>query len=179
MRSPPGVTGLRRRGVLAWPLALALPGCGFHPLYESHGSQPAAARAGLGLISVALIPERAGQLLRQALQTRFDHGDAPPAKRFDLAVGFGIAGEGIGLQQDNTVTRVRLVGQAAWTLTTRDSTRAAVTHGTARAVDGVNMYDQQYFAQDLETETASRRIVDEVADQITTQLATWFDKHPT
>jgi LPS-assembly lipoprotein len=169
---------LRRRGLLAWPLLLALPGCGFHPLYASNGSDTGPARAGLGLISVAIIPERAGQLLRQALQARLDHGDAPAAKRFDLSVSYGIGQEGLGIQMDNTVTRVRFVGRAWWTLATRDATRATVTTGSARAVDGLNTFDQQYFAQDLETETVNRRVTEEIADEITTQLATYFDKHP-
>ena len=172
------LAGLRRRDVLGWAAALALPGCGFQPLYARSGSGPSAPRAGLQLIAVGLIPERTGQLLRQALQARLDHGDAPPAKRYDLAVGFGISSEGIGIQQDNTVTSVRFVGQANWTLTTRDAKRATVTSGSARAVDGLNTFDQQYFAQDQETETATRRIAESVADQITGQLALWFEKHP-
>ena len=169
---------LRRRGLLGWPLVLALPGCGFHPLYASNGSVPGPAREGLGLISVAIIPDRAGQVLRQALQARFDHGDAPAAKRFDLAVGFGVSQEGIGIQTDNTVTRVRFTGQAAWTLTTRDAARATVTTGSARALDGLNTFDQQYFGQDIETETIIRRIAETIADQITMELATYFAKHP-
>ena len=66
---------------LGLPALLALPGCGFHPLYASNGSEPGPAKEGLGQISVGLIPERAGQILRQELQARFDHGDAPAVKR--------------------------------------------------------------------------------------------------
>lgn len=76
------------------------------------------------------------------------------------------------------MTRVRFVGQAKWTLTKRDAARATVTTGSARAVDGLNTFDEQYFAQDMETETVQRRITDEVANQITAQLATYFEKHP-
>jgi len=169
---------LRRRDLLGWPLLLGLPGCGFHPLYATNDSGPGPARAGLGLISVALMPERIGQLLRQALQARFDHGDAPPAKRFDLAVSFGIAQSALSVQHDTAVTRVRFIGAATWTLVTRDATRATVTAGNARAVDGLNTFDQQYFAQDIETETVNRRIAEDIADQITAQLALYFEKHP-
>ncbi len=169
---------LGRRGLLGWPVLLALPGCGFHPLYASDGPAAGPAREGLGLIAVAIIPERVGQLLRQALQARFDHGDAPSAKRFDLAVSFSFGAEGIAIQHDNTVTRIRFIGQAKWTLTKRDAARATVTTGSARVVDGLNTFDEQYFAQDMETESVQRRVTDEVANQITTQLATFFDKHP-
>lgn len=176
------MTGSRRlpgrRALLAWPVLLALPGCGFHPLYASGDSGPGPAREGLGLIAVGLIPEREGQVLRQALQARLDHGDAPAAKRFDLAVSFHLGREGLGIQYDNTVTRIRFIGRATWTLATRDATRATVTTGSARAVDGLNTFDQQYFAQDIETETIQRRIADALADQIMAQLAMYFEKHP-
>ncbi len=169
---------LRRRNLLGWPVLLTLPGCGFHPLYAANGSESGPARTGLGLISVAIIPNRPGQLLRQALQARFDHGDAPAAKRFDLSVSLGIEVEGLGLQSDTTTTRVRFLGHASWTLATRDAARATVTTGSARAVDGLNTFDQQYFAGDIETETIERRLAEALAEQITTQLAAYFDKHP-
>jgi LPS-assembly lipoprotein len=169
---------LRRRGLLGLPVLLALPGCGFHPIYASDGPGPGPARAGLGLISVGNIPNRLGQVMRQALQARFDHGDAPPAKRYDLAVELGMSSEAIGVQRDSTVTWVRFVGQAKWTLVTRDAARATVTTGGAHAADGLNTFDQQYFAQDVESETVERRIIEQLADQVTLQLAAYFDKHP-
>lgn len=166
-----------RRALLGWPVLLALPGCGFHPLYGSNGAG-AGAQQGLGLVSVGIIPDRPGQLLRQALQARFDHGDAPPAKQFDLSVSYRVSSEGLAVQEDTTVTRLRFVGRASWTLTTRDATRATVTTGSARAVDGLNMFDQQYFARDLETDTIDRIIAEAIAEQITMQLAMYFEKHP-
>jgi len=42
----------------------------------------------------------------------------------------------------------------------------------------LNTFDQQYFGQDIETETVNRRIIEEMAEQITTELAIYFDKHP-
>ena len=89
-----------------------------------------------------------------------------------------ISGEAISIQQDTTSTRVRLIGRAAWTLIRRDATRATVTSGNARSVDGLNTFDQQYFAQDLETETVHRRLAEALADQITLQLASYFVGHP-
>jgi LPS-assembly lipoprotein len=53
-----------------------------------------------------------------------------------------------------------------------------VTSGFARSVDGLNTFDQQYFAQDLEFETVQGRIAEALAERITAQLATWFLKHP-
>jgi LPS-assembly lipoprotein len=169
---------LGRRGLLGWPGLVALAGCGFHPLYAGNGAEAGPARTGLGLIEVAIIGERNGQLLRQELQARFDHGDAAAAKRFNLAVAFGIDQQGLGTQMDSITTRVRFVGHANWVLYTLGVPVATVTSGSARAVDGLNTFDEQYFAQDMESETVNRRIAGAVAEQITEDLARWFDKHP-
>jgi LPS-assembly lipoprotein len=166
----------RRRLVLTLPVLLA-GGCGFHPVYERSADGTSAARAGLGLIAVSLIPDRPGQLLRQALQARIDRGETA-AKRFDLVVWFGLSAEALSIQTDNTATRVRYVGRTTWSLLKRDATRATVTSGSAHAMDGLNTFDQQYFAQDLETETVERRLADALAEQITGQLVAYFDQHP-
>jgi LPS-assembly lipoprotein len=122
--------------------------------------------------------ERVGQLLRQDLQARLDYGDAPAAKRYDLAVDLHLSSEGLGVQPDTTVTRIRMSAYADWALVKRDATRATLTTGTARISDGYNVFDQQYFAQDIETDTVERRMFENLADQITQQLGAWFDKHP-
>ncbi|CAH2600891.1 conserved protein of unknown function [Rhodovastum atsumiense] len=167
---------LSRRLVLGGALLLTAPGCGFRPIYASGTEGPA--QAGLSAISVGLIPERTGQLLRQALQARLQRGPEQP-KRYDLLVGVSVAQEGIFIQRDSTITRIRYIGQATWTLAARDATRATVTSGAARSVDGLNVFNQQYFATELEGEAVTKRITEALADQITLQLATYFDKHPT
>jgi LPS-assembly lipoprotein len=169
---------LGRRGLLGWPGLVALAGCGFHPLYASNGAEPGPARTGLGLIQIGLMPERIGQVLHEELETRLDYGDASAAKRFNLSVSFGIEQQALGTQLDTVATRVRFIGRATWTLTTLDARRATVTTGSVRAVDGLNTFDEQYFAQQLETDTVNRRIAGAVADQITADLARWFAKHP-
>jgi LPS-assembly lipoprotein len=166
-----------RRALLVWPAVLALPGCGFRAVYATSDAGDSPAEKGLGAIAVALIPNRSGQLLRQALQARLERESGLP-KKFDLAVAYGIAGEGISIQQDTTTTRMRYIGTAQWTLFARDPARSTVTSGTARSVDGLNTFDQQYFAQDLETETLQRRLAEALAQSITLQLASYFSKFP-
>lgn len=166
-----------RRALLLLPMLLPLGACGFHPLYaRAVNGRAGPAAAGLAQVSVDLIPERAGQLLRQALQERFERNGLAPAHRYDLTVTFGIAGDAIGIQQDTSNTRVRLVGNATYQLRAQDAARTVLTSGTARSVDGLNVFDQQFFAVDLETEVVQQRIAEAVADEITRQLAIWFDQ---
>lgn len=168
---------LPRRRMLALTATAAVSGCGFQPVYMPTATGNAGvAQRELAAIQVALIPDRPGQLLRQALQDRLERGASGVARRYDLTVGFGIAGEGIAIQSDNTATRVRAIGSANWTLVAQDPGRTRLTAGYAKAVDAFNILDSQYFAADLENEAVQKRLAEALADQITLQLAVFFRK---
>jgi len=164
----------------AWLLVvvgLGLAGCGFHPLYGPSGNGGTGpAQTGLAQISVGLIPERSGQLLRQALQARFERGGSGVAARYDLAVYYGLSAEGIAIEPDSSISRIRMIGSATWYLTAQDPQRRTLTSGTARAMDAYNLLNSQIFTGDLDNEMVQRRIAEAVADQITLQLASYFDK---
>lgn len=151
-----------------------LSGCGFQPVYmpTASGNRGPAQRE-LAAINVPVIPERPGQLMRQALQERFGDDSGTPAK-YDLIVTFGVSGEGIGIEQNDIATRIRLIGNATYSLRARDAKRTELTSGAARAIDGVNIFDSQYFAADLEIEAEQKRMAENIATQIATQLAVWF-----
>jgi LPS-assembly lipoprotein len=121
--------------------------------------------------------DRGGQLLRQELQARFDHGEAL-AKRYELAVAFGLSADVIGIQQDTSATRVRYIGTASWSLKTLGTAPTVLSSGNARSLDGLNILDQQYFEQDLAGETVMRRLAVNLADQVTVQVAAYFARTP-
>jgi len=162
--------------ILATPLLAA---CGFRPVYgpAAAGKDSAAAQA-LAEISVGLIPERTGQVLRLALQERFERAGIAAAHQYDLSVSFSISAEQIAFEPDSNTTWERMIGTAHYTLISQDPGRATVTSGVARNVDGFNLFDQQYFAADQESDEVQRRIAQAVADQIALQLATFFAKRP-
>lgn len=166
---------LSRRKLLTLGSAGLLAGCGFQPVYMSTASGRAGpAQRELAAINVNLIPDRPGQLLRQDLQDQLASDAAGTPHRYDLAVTFVISGEGIGVLPDSTATRLRLIASANWTLTSRDPPSTRITSGAARAMDGFDILDQQYFAADLDTEAVERRLASAVADQIAMQLAVFF-----
>ena len=168
---------MRRRTLLTLGAAASLSGCGFKPVYMRTASGNAGpAQRDLAAVEVAIIPDRPGQLLRQALQDRLEGSDSGEQHRFELRVAFWIAGEGLAINPDTTSSRVRLIGNANWTLIAQDPGRTVLLQGGARAVDGMNAFDAQFFGADLESESVQRRIADAVADQITTQLAIYFRK---
>lgn len=167
--------GVTRRGVLAGVASMALGGCGFRPLYASGQDEPGVQER-LGEINVLLLPERSGQLMRQALMTRFERGGGGVARRYDLAVQYSLGSEAIAIQRDNSTSRVRLIGTASWTLMAQDAQRRTIASGSAREADAYNVINQQFFAAELTSNAVQRRIVEALAEQIATQLAVHFSR---
>lgn len=170
--------GLPRRGILAFAASFAVAGCGFHPLYAPAAdgeSSPAVQQ--LAEITVARIPDRPGQLLRQALIERFERAGVAVAHRYDLEVILAYGEEGIAIQPDTSTTYQRVVANAVWTLRAQDPNRTVLASGRARAIDGYNWINEQFFEAALEDELVHRRLAEQIADQITWQLAAYFTKH--
>lgn len=125
-------------------------------------------------IDVARIPDRPGQLLQQALRQRFGSDSGAAAPEYMLAVNYAISGEGIAVEVDSTPSRIRLVGHADWTLSSLAPAPKRITAGSARAFEGMDVIDQQYFAADLGTEVVQQRLAGAIADEIAMQLAVFF-----
>lgn len=168
---------MTRRHFLALAAGASLSGCGFQPVYMPTASGKAGvAQRGLAAIQVDLIPDRPGQVLRQELQEHFEGDGSYETHLYDLSVSFWVTGDFLAIQPDTIPTRARSIGNANWTLIAQDPGRTRLTSGFARAVDGYNLFDSQYFAADLENEAVTRRLAKALADQITLQLAAFFRK---
>jgi len=177
---------LRRRllglggAVLGTGLIGGLTGCSPHPLYapDAFGNgdpQAVSVQAQLRQVQVALLPDRTGQLLRQALQSRLEAGEAPGYTRYNLAVSFNIAQIGLGIQNDSSITYIRFIATAPWSLTDQDSpTSQVLVSNTAQAADDLNTFDNAPFGQELETSTVEARLANAIADQIVVRLAHYF-----
>ncbi len=159
-------------------LALPLAGCGFSPLYDTGGSSTSVAQQ-LDTVQVANIPERPGQILRDALDAQLHAAGAPTTQLYSLSVAYGISSTGIGIQADTSTTRQRFTATATWTLAPIGSPATPLATGQATTEDALNTIDQQIFAQNLETDTVNQELATEIAQQIDTQLAAYFKSHPT
>jgi LPS-assembly lipoprotein len=166
---------MRRLRLPALLLTASLTACGFHPVYAPASSEQAAR---LGAIFVDIIPNRTGQLLRQALQQRLEGSDGDIPKRFELGVLYGINGEALGTQADNSTTRQRDVATAIWSLRNAGPGGKQITTGRAHAVDGFNVIDEQFFYSDLAEDASQHRLAEALADQITQAIGIYFRAHP-
>lgn len=166
---------LTRRAMLAGA-ASGLAGCGFHPVYGPLAKGGRTVRPELAAIYVNIMPERPGQLLREALEARLEGSGASGGKLYQLYGGMGLAIEAFGVQQDTSTTRNRITGTATWSLSTLEATPKPMTSGTTRILDGYDVNNEQFFAADLEQNAAIRRIAETAADNIVLDLALFFRK---
>ncbi|MGH7104165.1 MAG: LPS assembly lipoprotein LptE [Acetobacteraceae bacterium] len=162
---------MRRRIFLGAPLFL-LGGCGFTPLYAPVSS--GAPSSDLARVFVAVIPDRSGQLLREALQVRLEGSGTHEARIYTLRVNYGISSEALGINPDSSSSYVRFRASAHWSLLPLAPGSPALTAGLAVAQDGYSVIVNQYFYTDLYTSAIYRRLADEIAGQIVLRLARYF-----
>jgi LPS-assembly lipoprotein len=166
-----------RRRLLALGAALALPGCGFRPLYATGGEGEGEARRELAAVRVALINDRNGQLLRRSLQRRL--AGEGTAARYDLRTAISFGADVQGYRRDGTPSRVRYTATATWQLFTLDTPPRPLTRGTELAFDAYNIPENQFFASDTSREAMERRLMEQLGEDITRHLAIWFAARPT
>ena len=149
-------------------LALALPACGLHPLYEG-GASGTVAR-GLAGIEVAAIAGKSGYLITNALRDRLpDSAGAAPRYRLEIKLDDSIVG--LGVRRDNTVTRERRSLRARYQLVDA-ATGETLLDATAGSDAGIDVVSSEYATIAAEN-TALENLADIVADQIVTRVAVY------
>ena len=152
------------------PLALALPGCGFRPLYGDRGADPGAVE--LAAVAVGPIADRLGQILRNDLTARLSPLGEPLQPRYRLKARLRQSSSSLAIQSDSSITRFDLRIDVSFTLIEIASGRA-LFQGKARAIGGYDAVQSDFATLTAEQDSA-RRTVREAADDIRTQLAVFF-----
>jgi len=155
-----------------------LTACGFTPLYGDNGTSSPSVQQQMDTVSVGIIPDRPGQLLRQSLQDQLYVAGEPTQELYLLSVKYNIFSESIGIQQDTSSTRQRFTATASWALAPIGNPQQPLAKGLASTEDALNIIDQQYFQITLETNTINQQLADEIAAQISAQVAAYFKTHP-
>ncbi len=148
-------------------LPLMLAGCGLQPLYGGGSAGPVASV--LGAVEVAPIGEQKGWLVRNALNDRLHHGDAPTRYRLEVELDDQITG--LGVRRDNAITRERRVLRARYRLVDI-GTGGVLLDQTAMADAGIDVASSEYATIAAE-QTALERLTGMLADQIVARVATY------
>lgn len=152
-------------------LALAMPmaGCGLSPMYQG-GAQGIVAQQ-LASVQIPEIEGRAGWLLRHELQRQFDPTGqgATGGQKYRLDIVLDDRLEGIGIVEDDIVTRERRTLSARYNLVDLSSGEVIFTQ-TARSNAGIDVTSSEYATIAAE-DRALENLVDAVADQISLRLS--------
>jgi LPS-assembly lipoprotein len=153
--------------------ALLMSGCGYRPVYGDRSVATAGA-APLGSVKVQGIADRRGQLLRNFLLDRMNPRGEPAAPRYVLAVTTTEATRITDSRPDGTATRADIVVFARYAL--RDATSdLLVFSDRGEAVATYNLLTAR-FASVASEDEARRRAMEELADQISLQVALFLNR---
>ena len=156
-------------------LLLLVGGCGFRPLYGPQPDDQPLTAERLSTVSVALIPDRTGQLVRNALLDRLNINGQPDKPVFTLDVRVDESIVNLAIQRDSTATRANLVLQARFSLV-ESATGESVFGGNVQSVASYNISLSQDFAT-LSAETdARRRGARDLAEEITARVSIFLNR---
>ena len=160
-------------GRLALAALMLLGACGLRPVY-SGGVNSLAART-LSEIAVAPIPDRAGFLVRQAVQARL--GDPAASARFKLVIELDDGIEGFGIRGDDSITRERRTLRARYRLISSDGSRIYLD-ATARSDAGIDVVRSSDYAVVAAETSALERLSIELAQQIAARVGLLVQSSP-
>ena len=153
-------------------LALGPAGCGFHPLYARPSDSKASAVADeMAAVSVQMIPDRNGQILRNALVSRLCPNGEAAVPKYQLTVKLTEIINGMAHADDGTATLEEIVMTASYDLV--DIKRQVGTSGQATTMIGADFLGPRYASVAAERD-GERRAMQQVAEQIVGQIAMYI-----
>ncbi|MDP9128037.1 MAG: LPS assembly lipoprotein LptE [Pseudomonadota bacterium] len=156
-------------------LLLALPACGFHPVYGARSDDGTPVAEQLNQVAIDTIPERMGQMLRNELIDRMYRKGRPSQPSYHLTIHLRVTQEDLGIQADATSTRSLLNMFADYALL--DMKDKEILHGTAHSISSYNTLNDQYG--NLAAKNAAvQRTLNETGEQIVNRLSLYFSEKP-
>jgi len=155
---------------LVAPLALAA--CGLQPMYAGGGNSAVA--LGLAAVEVPDIPGRDGWLVRNALVDRLTvAGQVAP--RYQLSVRLDDSLEGLGVLNDDTISRERRILRSRYQLVDMASGEILLD-ATAGSDAGIDVVSSEYATIAAE-QTALENLARDVADRMVRRIALTLRQH--
>ena len=154
---------------------LGLAGCGFSPVYGSHGTTDDNTPVAVALndISIENIPDRDGQVLRNYLIDRMYGKNRPEHPAYKLTVKLHFTEASLGILANATATRALLTMEGDYTLS--DAKDNEMVSGHARSVASFDLLDQIYGSV-VARQNAHERTLHEISEQITNRISLYFSE---
>ena len=154
--------------------ASVVAGCGFQPMY-ARSNNGDALKTAMAAVDVGIIEDRQGQMLRNALERRFEQGAGNTVqKRYRLTVKMTEVKTESGFRKDATSTRESV------TLTTTsklESGGKVVWTRQHSAMTGYNI-TADHFTVEMAYRNARERTIEQLSDQISEAVAVFLKQNP-
>jgi LPS-assembly lipoprotein len=161
--------GMKRR-IFFGVAAATLSGCGFEPLYGRFGDRSIA--DDLATIKVQLIANRSGQILRNHLLDALTPLGEPPQPAYTMRVELiEPLPQDLGITRNEAVVRYSYSSVARFRLI--DSAGKEVLLSDASGLSSYEVTNSE-FATVSGQANARDRVLEEIANEIKSQLAVWF-----
>lgn len=162
-----------RRTLVILMLALALPGCGFQPMYGAKatvGGESVTQK--MATIDIRPIPDRLGQVVRNQLVDAIAPLGKPDRPVYELGLLVGEEREDVGLRQNAAATRANYRMSAKFELREIATDKVVLT-GTTWAETAFDIVQQDYPTV-IAQQDAQKRLAVELAEEIKTRIAVFF-----
>jgi LPS-assembly lipoprotein len=160
---------------IAISLLLGLASCGFQPLYGSKGVSGSDAVAHLAAVRISPIPDRSGQLLRNALRDKLTPRGKHARAVYQLDVSLEESRSDLVILQDATSTFAKMRISAKYVLNDTASGRP-LTRGTSESTTVFNIVESEFANLNAQSD-ARARAVNQISDDIRLRLGLFFRRH--
>lgn len=163
------------RQILLIVSLLLIASCGFEPVYGTMGSKNTTVEAGLEQVDIAIIPDREGQYLRNALIDRFYRYTRPQNPKYNLVVA-PVTERLIDLDitKDSDATRGQLRLTTSLRLVNIETQETVLTRGL-QSISSYNILGSE-FATRVTEENARQNTLDDLARQIELQIGLYLKR---
>ncbi|WP_416898729.1 MAG: LPS assembly lipoprotein LptE [Minwuia sp.] len=154
---------------LGLALALLAAGCGFEPVHKPSGGL--AER--LQNVYVVPIKSHTGQAVRNALLDELGAPDRNADADYILTLSVSEVRESLGIQADETVSRINVIITASYVLTLNDIERTVIGRGSVTRSAPFNVVDDEFSTQTASRDAqrlAGRQVGEAIRRRVSVQL---------
>lgn len=169
------MTSFIRFPILLTAAAVLMSGCGFHPMYGDYSasSQGTGVSSALSQVSIEIIPDRDGQILRNSLIDRFYQNGYPsnPTATLKIEKLNEIRNE-LDMTKSSEATRAQL--RLSTRMTLIDSSGKMVLDRKVQTITSYNVLGSE-FATRVTEESARQSALNDLARQIELNLSLYYN----
>ena len=156
-------------------VATSMTACGFHPVYGTNKYTAVGAEEKLQHIAISNIPDREGQVLRNALIDRFYREGRPSDPRYTLSIEkIEESKANLDISKSADTTRAQLRLSTNFKLTDAH-TGAELMNRSLRAIASYNQLGSE-FATRVSEDNTRLNAIDDLARQIEQQVTLYFKR---